>query len=292
MRDGSFRAQLKDPFLIKYNSRSTYNGIFGFGWCSEFETTLNHKQSTLFDCSKGEVRLEKDQIVSVQGHYEYKNKEGTVFVFDREGRLAKIVGRLGARSEVRRDANGRIQSVTHSSKRKFIFKYDSKSNKVIEITDSQRYRKRFKFMRKYLVEVLDAKKSLHLFQYDESGNLISSKDLAGRISSVTYDSVRDVVTTVKNTKGCIEFYSYRQMNEAPALHYSSQIAEICRGKLARNIRYEFWHRRQAGALMSLEKMRIQEQRKWVEIAFDPKTGLPARVERSQPSLAFEGSLNE
>lgn len=292
MRDGSFQTQIKDPFLIKYNSRSTYNGVFGFGWCSEFETTLDINRTTLFDCSRGEIRLAKDQVIHDKGFYEYKNKEGTVFVFDREGRLARIVGRPGAQSEISRDATGRILSVTDNSKRKFVFKYDLKSNRIMEITDSQRYRRRFKFTKKYLAEVLDQKKSLYLFRYDEAGNLISSKNLKGSALFVTYDSVRDTVATVKNAKKCIEFYSYRQINDVPALHYSSQVTEICRGKLVRNIRYEFWHRRRENQLLVLEKMRIQEHKKWVEIAFDPKTGLPARVERSQPSLAFEGSLNE
>jgi hypothetical protein len=92
---------LKVQFERTYNSRSNHKGWFGFGWCTDFETSLSVRENeiTLNHCGDGkEIHFSKagsvfKPVEEINGKFEKENsslvrtfKDGTKEIYSMDGK--------------------------------------------------------------------------------------------------------------------------------------------------------------------------------------------------------------
>jgi RHS repeat-associated protein len=137
-----------------YNSQSTRTGIFGYGWTTPYEESLQLLGNSFMKLNLADgqaVFLAKrttgeftpqepldfrGQIVNnVDGSYTLTFKDGRVHQFNSSGKLLSLTDRNNNTITLSYDSNGRLTTVTDASGRTLTFAYTS--NIVSSVSDSQ-----------------------------------------------------------------------------------------------------------------------------------------------------------
>ncbi|UOF00898.1 DUF6531 domain-containing protein [Bdellovibrio reynosensis] len=233
-----------------YNSRSTYVGWFGYGWCSDLETKLiADKESILVKhCGDGaETEYSKKgsvfkshsdangTIVKQGSNFLRSYKDGTVDVFDKNGRLTEIKKGLdyvslkynekkhlkevsdgnGRKALVNTNDEGRITQITFLSK-----KIGNKAMK--EVIASYTYKNND------LISATNYWGNTYTYQYDTEHNLVKATWPGQKSIDITYNG-NDWVKSLKGTDICSENYDYKTDTTKSPARYAVSISKKCDG---------------------------------------------------------------
>lgn len=183
-----------------YNSQSSANGAFGYGWTFTYAMRLVEDGAsgnvTFTNDSGGEYLFTKNgtsytppariflTLTKISGGFTLRNPEGTAWSFNSAGQLTKIT-----------DRNGNAQTLTYAA------------NRLSSVSDP-------------------LGRSLN-FSYDGAGRITSIRDFSGRSWSYSYNSAGDLVSSTTpsdaNTPAYTTTYEYYTL--APLQHNLKTITD-------------------------------------------------------------------
>ena len=246
-----------------YNSRSLHNGIFGFGWCSNLETSMEVASDGTFkikECGDGlettfktksatkdgtlylAVGHEVETVLKKSDQYLRNLADGTSQRFDLSGHLSQMFDKNGNYIKITWKGTV-IGDVTDNNGRKLTFNFYPNTNKVKEILGPNNIKCEYKY--KDVNNLASAKVdngNLFAYEYDDLHNLKLIKYPDGSSKALTYDVNKDWVTSLRDRDGCLETYDYQPSADDPKSHYTSVVTKKCAEKITAKGKYEFWYK--------------------------------------------------
>ncbi len=197
----------------KYRSYSKFNGMFGYGWRTDFDINLSVDGSgnvTIFDGEGTGIYFMKNSLSLQQeytpspGNYSTltKNADNTFTLINKNGNISKygITGRLTSVT----DRNGNVLTFVYNpaqaggtyiqdaSGRKIVFSFDSNGHIILAKSPAG---KTFQY------------------GYDVNGNLVSIIDPTGAVSNYDYDNNHKIVQFT-NANGHKSYFQYDAQGRA------------------------------------------------------------------------------
>ena len=254
MLEGSFRTTFIDAqvagFKIerRYDSRSTFTGLFGFGWCSTFDSQLDLNTLKAQDCGKTSgvtVRYSNGTYVQVLAN-------GLTRTFDADtgalialqngrGSSVEIDGAPGAPSAAARSRLPRAAALGEGMKTRprISLEFDGLHENVIALTTPSS-RLTFDYNDKHdLLAARNAWNNLYRFDYDRLHNLTQISYPDGTSEEATYDTDHDRLTQFQGRDRCIETYEHTISASANERHQTSIAKLSCDGKPKRQAVFRF-----------------------------------------------------
>jgi RHS repeat-associated protein len=189
-----------------YNSGDDFNGMFGYGWRSNFDITLaGFPDASVVETDENGVctvykmdpatntyaaSTGKYSKLTINPDYTYNilRKHGRMLTFNTQGKLIKIQEKNGNALTIIRDFNGNITEVNDASGRKLLFSYDNLA-RVTQITDpANRVWKYAYGANGDLAQVIDPLNNITTYQYDSNHKLVQKTDANGHALYFQYDS--------------------------------------------------------------------------------------------------------
>ncbi|HKO42785.1 MAG TPA: Ig-like domain-containing protein [Pyrinomonadaceae bacterium] len=207
-----------------YNSSLQNIGLFGRGWSTPYDVSLQVYDSNLIRLNEGDGRttyfgrpigssgafipLQGDfhgQVVSNAGGYALTTKDGGIQQFSSPGKLLSITDRFGNSTTLTYDANGLLTTVTDPFALTLTFSPNA-AGRVTSISDGLGTVATYTYMGDRLTSVTYADNSKFTFGYDGNFRLTTVTDALGNIVEAhTYDSQGRALTSQKH--GGVELYT-------------------------------------------------------------------------------------
>ncbi len=229
MQDGSFiqDAPIFDNTTITYNSRSIYNGIFGFGWCSPFEAHIE-KQDKLYllkvcDQEQHLKANQKENLTIMQ------TKEKT-WSFDKNNKLTEY--RENKKIYKIEYKQGQISKIKFKNQ-SYTFEYNL--NNFVSQISSSNHTSTFYYTLGTLKYIINKDFKLE-FKYNKLRNLHQIKNNENLISEIYYNDEQDTVGFIINSNKCFEKYQFKT---ATTNQLSSEVKSYCNKKLINHKKFTF-----------------------------------------------------
>lgn len=247
-----------DPALFRlrrtYHSRSLHRGLFGFGWCSDFEKSLDLKRSDqilLRDCRlKAPIRFKKKN----ETLYESPEKElleikNGLFIrttpsqvqqkYNRLGQLISLSGSPAEHMDLTYAPDGFLKHILINQRTRLEVRPDPLRRHIQSITSSEGQRILYRYDGLNLVQVQNAWDHRYSYAYDDLHNLteISYPDRTREV--LTYDPEKDWIVQVRGRDRCL--LTLRYTLRATGQSYTSTAEKRCEGKPGLSTHYEFPH---------------------------------------------------
>jgi YD repeat-containing protein len=265
MMEASFRSTFTDlemnglKIQRRYDSRSNVSGVFGFGWCSTFDTHLAFEklpdgkiQTTISDC--GKITASNAPLKYVNGTYSQALPTGLTRRYNADtGDLMALRGPAGGaevqilrtRSRLSRDAAlgeglKMRQRITDKTANRIRLVYDDLNETVTSLETSDGKRLEFTYSAdRNLLSAKNAWNNTYRFDYDTLHNLTRAAYPDHTFEQMTYDSDRDRLLSFQGRDGCSETYSHQVSTSDSGRHQTSTAHLICQGKTKRDVRFDF-----------------------------------------------------
>jgi YD repeat-containing protein len=282
-----------NPTTRIYNSRSQEKGIFGFGWCSLIETSLNiqdAKTLILKECGAGHeitFRLQKDgNFVSENNPADAIEKKNALYFrmrnqfqqeFSAKGQMTAQYDKNLNGFRMTYDSENRIEKLSFQNGVQARFSYNS-DGFVREINSPGIDSLTYLYQKENLMSVTNAQKQVVEYKYDSGRNLneITYPDRSSK--KITYDQANDWVTAIQDSQGCTENIKYTEKKK-PFMIYTANVEKTCSGKTMAKDNYEIW-RSGSSDHANIQRIVVQSLTEKKEIVFDPKTEKPLMVVRN------------
>lgn len=206
-----------------YNSQSKLTGLFGKGWASPYEETLQlfgadfvrlneaDGRATYFKRTTGTnvfTPLEADfhgQLTQTAGGYILSLKEGGAHQFNSTGRLLSLIERNGNQTTLAYNLSGKLSAVTDPFGRVLSFLFNA-GGRVISIADTTGIVADYTYgSNGELLTVTYQDNSGYVFAYDGNVRMTSVSDKLGNVlESHAYDNQGRATTS--ETQGGVEHY--------------------------------------------------------------------------------------
>lgn len=300
IKDGSFEKTFDQDVVRHYHSRSLYNGYFGFGWCSELETSLVTGQDrtlTLKDCTLGsEITFDKiyknvyisaalpeERIIWKDGIFTRHVGGGKEQRFDSKGKLTSTTNAQGKSRILAYDRLGVLSALTDHQGQIYTVKMDSFGQRIIEISSNIKNRFKYIYYNDDLLEVQHSGNSIYKYDYDKLHNLTQITTLTqGKTITETlrYNPEKDWVIEYTDEKLCQEFYQYRATNTD---HYSAEAQRFCKNEKPKTATYEFFQKIHKQGFKFLDRVVITAKNglgssKVFEVKYDAYSGIPLNTQ--------------
>lgn len=245
-REGSYVAHWldkigteSDPTYVidrHYRSRSHYRGIFGYRWCSSFDTKFANSPRIGVNASPAFCSGQSPEVAMVSKIVLTQATSDTWQAIDSLGRRLVFTLNLD---------NSLLKSIVRDDGMGIEFVY--KNDTLIEILPIN------------LARVLGQKISpIKTYVYDLSRNLVKISALGQIQYQIDYDLVFDRVLKIKDKLGCSDTFEYASGPTQNAQSSQTTIHQrLCSGVVVQRERFEFTQARPNGSnLMRLIKLRI------------------------------------
>lgn len=211
-----------------YNSKSSLTGLFGKGWTTAYDESLQIYDSNTIRLNEPEGRssyfgrligssgallpLEADfrgQLTQIAGGYTLSLKDGSSHQFDSTGRLVSLTDRNGNQTTLTYNVSGKLSSVTDPFGRVLTFVFNG--DRVSQISDTTGVIADYTYSNvtgsnQKLLTVTYADASGYSFVYDASHRLTTVKDkLNNVLEAHAYDSQSRA--TSSEVQGGVERYT-------------------------------------------------------------------------------------
>jgi YD repeat-containing protein len=275
MMEASFRTTFIDlrtdglSLTRTYDSRSTYSGLFGFGWCSNLDASVVKEKDTvvLIECGT----KSRAKLITLQDSYLAKSADGILRRFSLDdGRLTGI--ELPGHTEVRisRARSHLLQgdATGEGNKRNRVLMELDDSSKVVRIessSPSSTMSADFSYgLDGSLRSVRNAWSNTYTYDYDRLHNLTHITYPDRTSETLTYDPDRDRVTSFQGRNGCKENYQYTfqvparssKKSSLTEFHQTSVATLACQGSDPTEIRFDFHYRKRPDQRWALSKLRL------------------------------------
>ncbi|MCU1228786.1 MAG: hypothetical protein JWO97_1670, partial [Acidobacteria bacterium] len=204
-----------------YNSRSTFNGPFGYGWTFNYGEQLvpNADGSLLYRESDGSEHLiaftagafvapagKHFTLTAASSGYDLRLADGSHHRFDVNGLLRSQVDMNGNTVTINRDASGNPSSIVDAAGRT-VLTFTFTNGKITRITDLAGRTASYAYNGDDLISFTDTAGKIWTMSYDLGHNMTSLADPAGNAQSYDYD-VDDRLMHHVDAAGGEEFFHY------------------------------------------------------------------------------------
>jgi YD repeat-containing protein len=252
LQDASFILHQNDfqtPLLARtYNSRSLWQGVFGFGWCAEFEKSLNPNTGIVRHCDQeetGKAKAQGTNWVVKQAH--------RIEVYNFRGQLMQIKDSRGSFWDLSYDRQGRLSRI-QGSRARFDFHYlDFHLSKIESFPNRREPSVQFRFLQNLMIE---SRSSRHFskYTYDELQNLTLIEESKKKSIRVSYDSRLDQVRQV-TIGNCSQDFQFKKISDRK---FASRATTHCSFSRSRAITYLFTAHPTPSGLWKLRGAQITE----------------------------------
>lgn len=208
LQEASFIQKQNDfrlPLMARtYNSRSLWMGVYGFGWCAEFEKRVDPLSGQLQLCEQAlPIRAQRMGPAWI-----VKRNRRISEVYNFRGQLMKIKDSSGIEWDLSYDSHGRLSRI-HSPKETYDFKYISfQLSKIESRAESTSYR----FEGPLLKEARSLRQWMK-YRYDDLQNLISVEGSGQNSISIEYNTELDQVRRVHMRDSCSQEFGYKKISD-------------------------------------------------------------------------------
>lgn len=233
LRDASFirtETDFEKPSVRRtYHSRSLWRGLFGFGWCAEFEKSLefiSDREANLSSCDQQKkVKFKKiKNLFQVEYTQLFFNSDGVLVRSGEDRYHNDLQGR-----PIRIESHRRLLFIDYDLETGFITRIKSNKNEFLE----------YRFASDNLISVKKLSSREINYKYDDVHNLIEIQD--GEIrSKILYQKNKDEVKSQTYSNGCFEHYQYEKLSE---LQLQSTISWGCQKSKVKKKTFLFTSRR-------------------------------------------------
>jgi hypothetical protein len=251
-----------------YNSRSLHDGLFGFGWCSDFETSVQMAPDgmlSLTNCGGGmTISFDRrrdtadstvlyaengDSLVDRGDGFEYREAgSDKIQRFDRTGVLVAIeTGGLGTVRFLRR--TGRITEIVDWKNERYTINYNTQGKISLITTPEFRIEYRYTAFGD-LAAVKNIWSNVYTWKYDNLHNLTHATYPDETSLDIIYDKEKDLVTKFTDRDSCTEDYK-AELSKTEDI-YRTYVTKQCKGEIVTEGLYEFVYRKGG----SLWKVRV------------------------------------
>jgi hypothetical protein len=271
MRKASYSTEFVDirtadlEVVRHYDSRSLYNGLFGFGWCSNLESTLKRGLSGEWRLSHCDHHSHPTQALRSKDGWATKEGE-TRMTFDPSGRLLSLTRDKGETLALIYGPTGLLRGAATGRGKEMRLELDDTNRKVTAVKFAGKSAA-YKYQNQDLISVTNSWANEFTFHYDSLHNLISTNYPDDTKETMTYDADLDRLLSYRERNGCKEVYDYRG-----STHLTATSVKYCVGKPQVKSTFEFWHHKQANGKYVLERSRVTQGTISVAMTFHPKTG--------------------
>ena len=204
-----------------YNSRSTVNGAFGYGWTFNYGESLT--QSGDGSVTYGEADGTQHHFANHNGTYVsppgkhltltsngggwlMRFKDGTHFAFDSHGLLASQADLNGNVLTINRDPAGNLTTVVDASGRT-VLTFAYAAGKIAQVTDPTGRVVHYTYTGDDLTTIVDTAGKSWTFGYDIAHNMVALADPIGNTQRFDYDADDRLMHHIDAT-GAEEFFHY------------------------------------------------------------------------------------
>lgn len=303
-----------------YRSRSSHLGYFGFGWCSNFEMRLKKKLDgsfTLLNCSVSEeiqfrqnptlpgewiaTNQHKRRLTRSNGRLLHQLENGSSQIFSEEhGRLIGIIDHRGRSFNITYRPDGRIEYIktSNGAALKFIFdddrgsfisrvisshgdelRYLYRGNDLIQVETKLKSKSR---AANFLKEDVDANKIT--YDFDNFHNLLRVWKNSEVTDEITYDDKLDRVVRAtqfySKSERCTEILSYIDGKNFLEVNLNTQCDKSNGEHLKNHKKFSFLYQIDKQNKLFLSRMRIDSQKQFLEVYFDPQEGNSIALNRN------------
>ncbi len=220
-----------------YDSRSTYSGLFGFGWCSTLDLELiKNERFELRACGNSQTLAHNMEPTIQNDSYVLKRKDGTVlrFAID-DGRLTGFRNPGHTEVQILR-ARGAMPRPTNLPRRDATEEGNKRNRIRIELDDSGRIARieadteqiaKADFLygpEGNLLQIKNAWSNTYTYRYDALHNLTDINYPDGSKETLTYNTDYDRVTSFKGRNGCKETYRHTIEPNTPQKKQLTQVS--------------------------------------------------------------------
>lgn len=259
MLDASFRQTFIDAQVAGlkiercYDSRSTYLGLFGFGWCSTFDSRLDIRTLKINDCGKtsssATVRYDGET-----GTYVQRLANGLTRIFDadsgalvalRNGLKGPTVAIDGDRAPGTGDTRSRLPRAAAlgegmKMRPRIRIEFDPLRENVTSLLLPDGTRLTFEYSDKRdLLSAKNAWSNTYRFDYDRLHNLTQVRYPDDTQELMEYDADRDRLTKFQGRDGCVETYEHTISSSAKERTQISTAQLTCDGQPKRQATFRF-----------------------------------------------------
>jgi len=299
MKDASYFKTWVDLEIIKdqrvfqlrrtYNSRSLHQGLFGFGWCSDLEKSLDLNRSdqiSLNDCRlTAPIRykkkknnyyeadspdLQKDTLELKDNFYIRTTAKKTQQKYSKTGKLVSLIDTTKDRIDITYDANnGFIKTILVNQRTELKITPDLHQKHIQSVTSQNNPGAFYRFDGKDLVEVKNSWKNKFTYSYDSVHNLtlVTYPDKTQEL--LTYDKEKDWILQIRDRSRCLEIFKY---NKQSTMSYTSTAEKRCEGKVITKTSYEFRHKARADGSKYLDQVKFTQGSKIQRVSYQNQTG--------------------
>jgi len=213
----------------KYRSFSTFSGMFGYGWRTDFDINLSVDSSgdvTIFNGEgTGIYFMNNSGTYSASpGNYStiVKNADNTYTVTDKNGIVTHY------------DINGRLSSRTDRNGNTLTFVYNPSVSGGTYIQDAGgRQIKLYFDANGHVISAVDPVGKTFQYGYDTNGNLVSVTDPTGAVTNYTYNANHQIIQFT-NANGHNTYYQYDSQGRVISNYQDSNVNKVALNYEANN----------------------------------------------------------
>ncbi len=269
-----------------YNSRSLHPGLFGFGWCSDFEKRLDLNRSdqiSLNDCRlTAPIRfkkkkenlyesLEKESIEFKDNTYLRTTPQKSIQKYNKLGKLISLISSTGDRLDLIYDYSGLLVKITVNKNSEMKIKFDSTRQHILAIELGKNRQANYHYKEQNLVRVANSWKNSFSYNYDDLHNLtrIYYPDKTQEV--FTYNKEKDWIVRIDSRNKCNESFKFTRLGKG--FDYTSVAEKRCAGKLINKTAYEFRYKKGADGLKYLNQVKVTQGSEIQKISYQNARGL-------------------
>ncbi len=235
---------LKYSFQRTYRSRSIHQGLFGFGWCSDFEKKLEilgPEKIVLKDCQEERTLLYKKRgkdFVSIQDPKDKITRAGSRFhrqkgliqqVFDPEGRLIELKY-FKWPLQIFYGSDQRISQIKINHDQVINLKFTPRDGDSLTVTAPRKAAFVYHFKDKNLISVTTASGSKIFYQYNSAHNLTRVTRDEKTLELMSYDDKKDWLLEASDDSRCKKTFSYYS-DPKKILVFKTRVQKFCEDSL-------------------------------------------------------------
>ncbi len=302
-------------FSRSYSSRSRFNGILGFGWCTAFEVSIERidtERLLLRECAGGDLVFKAngagihlspqrpgEWIETRRGQLTRGLPSGERQIFANSGRLRTWHRPGSPPIEIGYGPTGLLEEI-RSGRAKLTLTYEARTRKISRVHGSGgdsnggpggrsvTYRR----AGEDLIKIRGPGGETHEYGYDELHNLTRAKFPDGAVETNVYEKDLDRLVSTTDRDSCATRISYSALEPETGSGQKTRTDTHCPGRPAKTRTIEFWWARDADGATYLSRSRDAADGLATETWFDAEHGQPVRLSNADGRtfhLFYDGS---
>lgn len=265
-----------------YSSRSLHQGLFGFGWCSDLEKSLDLRRKSeeivLHDCrTNAPIKFKKISPTLYESankeSLEYRDKEylrttskKSLQKFNKNGKLVSLVNASGDRLDLSYDLTGFLSKLRYNNSSEILVRADATKKRISQITNPHNPGVLYTYLGQDLVRVNSAWKNVFNYQYDELHNLTRVQYPNQTQELIVYNTEQDWVVKVTDRNQCEELYKFQRQGSSSD-NYTATAEKRCQNKVTNKTTYEFRHKARADGSKYLDQVKFSQGNKIQRVTY-------------------------